>query len=115
MQNKPKSRTDVQWILSSLSLAVTLGLWGLFASADKKGAGVSGQADLVQPTAEPQQVIITQQSQMLLPGQVLLFDGTAPQPQQPTVVTTVSGSGGGGHRSGGSRSGAVTSTHSSHP
>ncbi len=112
MQNKPKSRTDVQWILSSLSLAVTLGLWGLFTSADKKGAGVSGQADLVQPTTEPQQVVITQQPQMLQPGQVLLFNGTAPQQQQ-TVVRTVGG--GGGHRSGGGGGGAVTSTHSSHP
>ena len=49
MQNKSKSRSDVQWVISSISLAATLGLWGLFASADKKGAGVSGQATLVQP------------------------------------------------------------------
>ncbi len=110
MQNKSKFHSDVQWVISSVSLAATLGLWGLFASADRKGAGVSGQVTLVQPP-DPQPVVVTQpmQSQTLLPGQVLLFGGTAPQPQQSqTVITTASGSttvtrrsGGGGGSSGG--------------
>ena len=105
MQNKPKSRTDVQWVISSVSLAATLGLWGLFASADKKGAGVSGQASLVQPSTDTQQAIVTQQPQTLLPGQVLLFGGTAPQPSQTVVTNVGSGSANSGatvkHRSSG--------------
>lgn len=115
MQNKPKSRTDVQWVIASVSLAATLGLGGLFASSEKQGAGVQGQANLVQPP-DPQQVVVTQQtqSQALLPGQVLLFGGTAPQlSSQTTVVTTVTG-GTTKHRSGGGSKPAA-STGSSKP
>jgi hypothetical protein len=119
MQNKPKSRTDVQWVISSVSLAATVGMWGLFASADKQGAGVSGQANLVQPTADPpQQVVVSQQPQALLPGQVLLFGGTAPQPSQ-SAITTITGTTNNTspnvkHRSGGGGK-PVTSTGSSKP
>lgn len=90
MQNKSKSRTDVQWIISSISLAITLGLWALFASAEKRTAGVSGQVTLVSSPTD-QQVLVTQQAPMLLPGQVLLFGGTAPQASQQTVITTAGG------------------------
>src|SRR5512138_4025267 len=105
MQNKPRSRTDVQWVISSVSLAVTLGLWGLFAGHEKKGAGVVGQV-ATDPQTD-QQVIVTQ-PQMLVPGQVLLFGGTAPQPaqQQQTVVTRTRTKHG---------SGATASTGSSKP
>ncbi len=113
MQNKSRARTDVQWILSSLSLAVTLGLWGMFASGAKKGAAVSAQVTLVSP---PNQVILTQpQAQTLLPGQVLLLGGTAPQSPTTTTQTVVTsqprhhGGGGGG---GGA---PAASTGSSHP
>jgi hypothetical protein len=108
MQNKPRSRTDVQWVISSVSLAVTLGLWGLFVGHEKRGAAVAGQVAFTPPQTD--QVVVTQ-PQLLAPGQVLLFGGTAPQTQQ-TVVTQTSGQnrsrrGGGG--------GPVTSTHSSRP
>ncbi len=126
MQNKSKSRTDVQWIISSISLAATLGLWGFFASADKKGASVSGQVTLVQPPTDQQQVIVAQPAQapMLLPGQVLLFQGTAPQAQQlQSVVTTANGSttvtrrsgGGGGGSTGGTTTKPPAHTGSSKP
>ncbi len=111
MQNKPRSRTDVQWVISSVSLAVTLGLWGLFVGHEKRGAGVAGQVAFA---SQPEQVVVTQtQPQLLVPGQVLLFGGTAPQTQQTVTTQTITqtrtrhGGGGGG--------GAVTSTGSSKP
>ena len=111
IQRKSRTRTDIQWIISSVSLAVTLGLWGLLASGQKKGAGVAGEVQVVAP---PDQVVVTQsQAQTLLPGQVLLFSGTAPQTSQTsqttqTVVTSKRRNKGGG-------GGGATSTHSSHP
>jgi hypothetical protein len=107
MQNKSRSRTDVQWVISSVSLAVTLGLWGLFAGHEKRGAGVVADAALTLPTDQP--VVVTQ-PQMLAPGQVLLFGGTAPQPQVQQQVTVTQGRS--KHRGGG---GATTSTGSSKP
>ena len=112
--NKPRTHTDVQWIISSLSLAATLGLWGLFASSEKQGAGVSSQVTFQDPPTQ-QQVVITQQPPMLQPGQVLLLGGNVPQPTQSTVTTTITTSsrgGGGGGGGGGKPSGK---THSSHP
>lgn len=108
MQSKPHNRTDVHWVISSVSLALTLGLWSLFVSQEKRGAGVAGQAD-VAPQTTDQQVVVTQ-PQMLVPGQVLLFGGTAPQPQQQITVTQTRTK----HRGGGG-GGATTSTGSSKP
>ncbi len=109
MQNKPRGRTDVQWVISSVSLAVTLGLWGLFVGHEKRGAGVAAQVAF---TAPPDQVIVTQtQPQLLAPGQVLLFGGTAPQAQQTVTTQTITQTR--THRGGGG--GAVTSTGSSRP
>jgi hypothetical protein len=109
MQNKSRTRTDVQWIVSSVSLAVTLGLWGLFAGHEKKGVGVTGQVAITPPT---EQVVVSQPQQPgLVPGQVLLFGGTAPQPQQTVVITRTRSKGGGG----GGGGGPAASTHSSHP
>ena len=111
--SKSRVRTDVQWILSSLSVAITLGLWGLFASDAKKVAGVASQVTIVPP---PDPIVVTQpqpQAQTLLPGQVLLFGGTSPQPQaqvaQPQTVVTSRPR----HKSGGG--GPAASTGSSHP
>lgn len=106
MQNKPRNRTDVQWVISSVSLAVTVGLWGLFAGHEKKGAGVTADVALTPPT--DQQVVVSQ-PQMLAPGQVLLFGGTAPQPPVQQVIVSQGRS---KHRGGG---GATTSTGSSRP
>ncbi len=105
MQNKPRKGSDAPWIISSLSLAITLGLWGVFSSDSKKVAGVSADVTIQPP---PDQVVVTQSQSVLLPGQTLLFGGTAPQPAQ-TIVTTTTRT-----RSKGS-GGAAASTGSSKP
>ncbi len=110
MQNKARARSDVQWIISSLSLAITVGLWGVLASGAKRVAAVIGQANL--PPAAPTDQVVLNQSQMLLPGQKLLFGGTAPQPSQPVITTRPRHQGGGGGGGGGS---PAASTGSSHP
>ena len=116
MQNKPKSRTDVQWVISSLSLAVTVGLWGLFASSEKRGAGVAGQV-VVPPQPQQTDQVVVSQPAGLLPGQKLLFGGTAPQPSQVIVTTRSHGGGGGGAGGGGGGGGGGghASSGGSHP
>ncbi len=118
MPNKSKNWTDVQMIISSISVALTLGLWGLFASHEKSVAGVSGEVAVpTQPEA-----LVSSTSPGLLPGQKLLFNGISPQSlsqlQTPTpakpqqIVITAKKHGGGG---GGGGGGAHASTGSSHP
>jgi hypothetical protein len=121
MQNKSKSSNDVQLIISSISIALTLGFWGLFASHEKSGTGVTGQVAL--PT-QPDP-IVSSSSPALLPGQKLLFGGANPQSlsqqqsqvqAQPTPIIIIrkkhGGNGGGG---GGGSGGASAGTGSSHP
>lgn len=111
MQNKNKSRHDAQWIISSISLALTFGLWGTFASQEKRGASVSGQVNIAPP---PDQQVVVSQPALLVPGQKILFGGTAPQPQQQVTITKTTrhrGDGGGG----GGGGGGATSTGSSKP
>jgi len=117
MPNKSKNWTDVQLIISSFSIAITIGLWGLFASQEKTGAGVAGE--VVVPTQpEP---LVSSPSPALLPGQKLLFTGTNLQPLsqvqpqiqvQPTPIVIVRKKHGGG---GGGGGGGGASTGSSHP
>jgi hypothetical protein len=128
MHNKNKSWNDIKLILSSFSVAITLGVWGVFASQEKSGTGVTGEAAL---PSQPDPLVSAPpaglSSSMLLPGQILLFGGTnlqsASQLQkqataQPTPVIVVRkkhggrGDGGGG---GGGGGGSVTSSGSSHP
>ncbi|MBI1794929.1 MAG: hypothetical protein HYR70_12185 [Chloroflexi bacterium] len=100
MQNKTSSKnwTDIQLIISSIAIALTLGLWSLFASPAKKNSGVSGQV-----VVPPQPDTTTVAQPQLAPGQKILFGGTAPQPQ---VIVKTTRKGGGG---------AVTTTSSSRP
>ena len=116
MQNKSKNFTDVQLIVSSISIAVTLGLWSLFASHEKTGAGVSG--DVLMPS-QPDALAsntTTIYPTTLLPGQKLILGSTLPasqqaqQSQQP--ASTSSGRRGRGGGGGGGGGGA--STGSSH-
>ena len=117
MHNKSKNWTDVQLIISSISVALTIGFWGLFASREKSGAGVNGEVTL--PT-QPETLVLST-SPGLLPGQKLLFSGISPQSlsqlQTPTpakpqqIVITARKHGGGGGGGGGSHA----STGSSHP
>ena len=108
MQNKSKKFTDVQLIISSISIALTLGFWSLFASREKTGASVIGE---VQMPNQPDALAVTTASTTLLPGQKIIFSGTVPQQQpQPTTAPTSTsrrgrgggGGGGGGHASTGS-------------
>jgi len=100
-----KSWADVQLIIGSIAVALTLGLWGLFASREKVVSGVSAEA-VIPPQVDPV-VVVT--PPVLFPGQKLLFAGTVPQtsPQSPPAVTNVKRQGGGGR--------AVTTTRSSRP
>lgn len=119
MNNKSKSWTDVQLIISSLSIAITVGFWGIFASREKAVAGVTGQATIPQ---QPDALISAPPA--LLPGQKLLFGGVDPQLQsqtQPQVQATPrpivvapkkhGGKGGGGGGGGGSPSAGTGSSH----
>jgi len=94
MQNrsapKSKSWTDIQMIISSIAIAITLGLWSLFSGPQKKNASVTGEV-IVPP--QPQNTSVVTQPQ-LAPGQKLLFGGTAPR--QKVVVVNGGGGGGGG-------------------
>jgi len=120
MNNKSKGWTDVQLIISSFSIALTLGFWGLFASQEKSGTGVTGEVSL--PT-QPDP-LVSSSSPALLPGQKLLFGGTnlqllsRQQPQvqaQPTPIIIIRKKHGGNGGGGGGGGGAQASTGSSHP
>ena len=124
MPNKPRNWTDVKLIISSFSIAITLGAWGIFASHEKTGTGVTGEAAV---PSQPDPLVSDPPSPALLPGQILLFGGTNLQPPnqpqtqvqaQPTQTVIVRkkhggrGDGGGG---GGGGGGGVTSSGYSHP
>ncbi len=114
MPNKTRNWTDVELIMSSVSIALTLGFWGLFASKQKVGANVLGEVSLVSApgTTTASAPIPT----TLVPGQVVYFGAGAATPQAPGSVATqtqVRHRGGGGGSSGGGSGGAKTG--SSHP
>jgi hypothetical protein len=72
---KAKNWKDVQLILSSIAMALTLGLWGIWASRDKGMASVQGESKSL-PSPEPKVVEV---GPMLLPGQTLYLMTPAPQ------------------------------------
>lgn len=114
MPNKTKNWTDVELIMSSISIAFTLGFWGLFASKQKTGADVLGQVSLVDAAGSGTAISATAMPSTLLPGQTIFFAAATPQPS--TVVSSQPqprrrGGGGGGGGGGGS----VAKTGSSHP
>ena len=112
MQNKAPARnwTDIRMIFSSISVAVTLGFWGLFASTEKTKSGAVEQIN----SNTPDPVALPQPQMMLLPGQKLLFGSTtSPQPQTVTVVKSnksKKGGGGGGGGGGGPVGGTTGSS-----
>ncbi len=114
MQNKSKSWSDIQLIISSISVALTLGFWGLFSSNQKNIAGVTDETNF--PNQPAPTASVTTNNDILLPGQVLLLNGgslaqqSATSTPQTTQAPTVQRKQGGG-KSGGS----VTTTSSSHP
>ena len=111
MQNKSRNWTDVQLIISSISIAFTLGFWGLLAGREKTVAGVQGLADL------PAQTDTLAASPMLLPGQALYLCAGAPQAAAPVASTTQprrrrgGGGGGSGGSGGGGPAGGTGSSH----
>lgn len=99
MANKTRSWTDVELIISSISIALTLGFWGLFASRQKVGANVVGQVALISPSGEPPAASTTAVPPTLVPGQTFFF-GAATQPPPLTLASQPQprrrGGGGGG-------------------
>ena len=101
---KSRNWKDAQLIISSISLALTLGLWGLWSSREKHISGVHDEAVIpFRPqTAVPEPT--------LLPGQTLYL--MAPAPQSTSTVADQQpkrrnrdkdkGGGGGGNASTGS-------------
>jgi hypothetical protein len=120
MQNKPapKSWNEIEMLISAIAIALTLGLWNLFASAKKPSvASADVNANLPsQPDTSTVVSITPTPSFMLLPGQVLLLGGVLPTPTagQPTTLTTTSNNARGSKKNGGG-GGVPPSTHSSHP
>lgn len=96
MANKPITRNwnDIQIVIVTISMALTLGLWNLFAGPDRETALKRAQA---QPTQQPMgqspAPVIAQPGPTPLGDGVLLLGGSAPQ-------TTVIVQGGGGNSSG---------------
>ncbi len=111
MQNRSKSWADIQMIISSIAVAVTMGFWSLFSSSQKLTAGAAGTANLSDQSDSSH---ATASNDMLLPGQVMLLNGSqSPTPAaQQTVpakkpsVRRNNGGGGGGSSGGGSHTGS---------
>ncbi len=92
--NKPAPRNwnDIQMFLAALSMALTLGLWNLFAGPDRALA-----KENIQPTEVPPQPVSEQPTvaaPTALPQVKIYLGGVAPQTQ--ITVTNVRGGGGGG-------------------
>jgi hypothetical protein len=114
-KNKPaaKSWNEIEILLSTIAIALTLGLWNLFASS-RKPADTSTDANATLPPQQDTPIVVTitpTPPLMLLPGQTLLLGGVLPSaiPSQPTVVTTTNSNNNGGGAS------HPPKTHSSHP
>ncbi len=116
MANKPAPRNwnDVQTVLATMAMALSLGLWNLFAGPDRALAKDNSQTALAPPPVPP-----TEQPNLAptpLPQIKIMLGGAAPQPvnqpagpataNQPTAhrrnhnndpVAAPSGGGGGGN------------------
>ncbi|CAG0992337.1 hypothetical protein ANAEL_02372 [Anaerolineales bacterium] len=111
MASKPTSRNwnDIQLVIATGSMALTLALWNLFAGPDRETAMKRAQekADLPpQPaqTAAPAAEVKPTLQAPIMPAGPILLGGSAPQ----TTIVIRKGGGGGGDGGGG-----VTSTGSS--
>lgn len=111
-----KSWKDVQAVISAVAVSFTIGIWNLVAAPSSTSiGGVTGQANLGTQTKTYADIT---PALPLLPGQVLLFQGSVPPGATPTAqpATVAQSSGGGGsHKGGGGGGGTVTRTRSSHP
>lgn len=102
--NKPASRswTDIQMVLAALSMALTLGLWNLFAEPDRVAADQKAQQAPEVPPAGVTPTLAVPVPTQAGPIKILL-GGIAPQ----TVITVQQ------PRRGGGGGGPVPQTHSS--
>ncbi len=99
MAGKSRNWTDVQLIISSISVAVTLGFWGLLASREKAIASVSDQTSLLAPTDAS-----ASSPTSLLPGQTIFLAGanvSTPAAVAAQTQPTRRGAGRGGGKGGG--------------
>jgi hypothetical protein len=113
MANKPASRNwnDIQLVIATGSMALTLAFWNQFAAPDRESAMKRAQerAALPPPPVQTLAPVVEVQPALqspTLPTGPILLGGSAPQ------TTIVVQKGGGGGASGGSGGGA-TSTGSS--
>lgn len=72
---KAKNWKDVQLIVSSIAMALTLGLWGFWASGEKRMATIQGESKPL-PAPEPK---VAEVGPMLMPGQTLYLMTPAPE------------------------------------
>lgn len=113
MANKPASRnwTDIQIMIATGSMALTLVFWNLFAGPDRETTLRRAQEQAALPPPQPIQEtapVIEVQPNTLQGNGPILLGGSAPQTQ---VIVQVSGGGGGG--GGNNNSSNSTSTSSS--
>lgn len=107
MANKPASRNwnDIQLAIATISMAVTLVFWNLFAGPDREAALKRAQEQALLPPSpqltvqaaesaivQPNLPVVVQQPTPLGDGKIL-FGGSAPQTQ---IIVSGGGGGGGG-------------------
>jgi hypothetical protein len=119
MQNKPasnKSWNEIEILISTIAIALTLSLWNLFASKETASAAAAYTSATLPPQPDTSTIvsITPTPSLMLQPGQVLLLGGALPtvtgaNPSNPVTSSVQPRSGGGK-----SAPPPVTKTHSSH-
>jgi hypothetical protein len=122
MANKPASRNwnDIQIVIATASMALTLVFWNLFAGPDRETAVKRAQeqaavlpppqpSQITAPPAVQVQVQPTMQSTTLQGNGPILLGGSAPQTE---IIVRVGGGGGGNSNNSGGGSPA-TSTKSS--
>lgn len=108
MASKPKGQSwfDIQMAIMTISMALVMVFWNLFAGPDRETSlrkATEAQADQPEPTVESRVIAaIVPTPSMSPPGEKIMLGGAAPQ----TVITIQKPRGGGG-------GGNVTSTRSS--
>jgi uncharacterized membrane protein YgcG len=101
-RSKPRNWKDVQLIISSISVALSLGLWSTWASRDKAEAAPAAPKATM-PTTE---AVTATPMPLLLPGQILYLATAGPQTNAPVSSEQKpkrrkGGDGGGGGGGGG--------------
>lgn len=113
MANKPATRNwnDTQMIIATISMAMTLGFWNLFAGPDREAAAKRAEEEAAQMVAQKAVLAPQATATPLVPTQstlqgngTIFLGGSAPQTQI-IVPASRRGKGGGG--------GAAASTRSS--